>query len=102
MKKGHYKNNSKTGYWYFYGSNGVLEKEGHFIKGKMEHWWLFYDARGTIDHKCQLTKGVKDGYCLRYENEKLISAEKYDKGEKVNEWYDLYSFKKDNDLSKLR
>ncbi len=102
MKKGHYRNNTKEGYWYFYSKNGVLEKEGHFIDGNMEHWWLFYDDRGTIDHKCQLTKGVKDGYCLRYENEKLISAEKYKKGEKVNEWYDFYSFKKDNDLSKLR
>ena len=102
MKKGHYKHNIKVGYWYFYSTNGLLEKEGHFIHGNMGLWWLFYDGQGNIDHKCQLTNGVKDGYCLRYENEKLISAEKYKNGKKVEEWYDFASFKKDNNLSKLK
>lgn len=95
-------NNTKEGYWYFYAVNGVLEKEGHFVNGNMEHWWLFYDDQGTVNHKCQLTNGIKDGYCLRYENEKLASAEKYKNGEKVNEWHDFYSFKRDNDLSRLK
>ena len=102
MKKGHYKKDTKVGYWYFYQSNGLLEREGHFVNGTMGLWWLFYDAQGNIDHKCQLAKGIKNGYCLRYKDEKLISAAKYRNGKKVKEWYDFYSFKKDNDLSKLK
>lgn len=102
MKMGHFHNSVKNGYWYFHSQNGLLQKEGHFMNGNMASWWIFYDEHGLVNHKCQLKNGVKDGYCLLYENKKIISAEKYKGGKKIKEWFDLASFKKDNDLSDLR
>jgi len=102
MKKGHYDNDIKEGYWYFYRTNGVLKMEGHFMKGEMGLWWLFYDQKGNVDHKCQLKNGVKDGYCLKYKDSKLTSAEKYQDGVRIKQWFDFASFKKENDLSDLR
>jgi len=37
-----------------------------------------------------------------YKNEKLTSAVKYSKGERIKEWTDLKSFKKENKLSDLK
>lgn len=102
MEQGHYNNNLRVGYWSFYAKNGTLEMEGHYAKGKMVKWWLFYDEKGKVNHKCQLQRGVKNGYCLKYENEKLTSAQKYNNGKKVKEWYDFRSFKKENNLSDLK
>ena len=101
MKKGHFQNDLQEGYWYFYTESGHLKKEGHYSKGKKVMWWVFYNENGEIDHKCQLQKGVKNGYNLKYENEKLISAEKYLNGKKIKEWYDLNSFKRENNLFDL-
>lgn len=92
----------KTGYWFFYHKNGLLEKEGHFLKGKMTNWWIFYNSNGLINHKCQLNNGKKNGYCLKYHQEKLSSAVKYSNGNKVKEWFDVNSFKKENKLSDLK
>ncbi|MCK0192723.1 hypothetical protein [Arenibacter sp. F20364] len=102
MEEGHYKKGIKSGYWYFYTPNGNLEKEGHYSNGDMTMWWLFYDVNGKIDHKCQLRKGIKDGYCLKYKDGKLISVVKYYKGQRIKEWQDFKSFKKENKLSDLR
>lgn len=61
----------------------------------------FYDENGKINHKCQLNANQKNGYCLIYSNEKLVSAVKYSKWERIKEWKDLKSFKKENKLSDL-
>ena len=101
-EEGHYRNDQRVDYWIFYATTGKPMQEGHYRDGKMNDWWLFYDKNGKIDHKCQLTDGKKDGYCLKYQNEKLASAEKYAKGEKVKEWYSFSSFTKENSLSDLK
>lgn len=97
-EQGHYIKNFKEKYWHIYHANGNLQREGHFLKDDMVDWWLIYDLAGKIEHKCQLIKGIKNGYCLKYEDEKLISAEKYSKGKKIKEWFSLWSFKRDNNL----
>jgi len=56
----------------------------------------------VINHKCQLKNNQKNGYCLRYQNKKIVKAEKYKAGKKIKEWTDLKSFKKDNKLSDLQ
>ncbi|TXN38162.1 hypothetical protein FVB32_07670 [Flagellimonas hymeniacidonis] len=102
MEQGHFRNNQRVGYWYFYTKDGILDMEGHYSKNKMVKWWLFYDDKGHVNHKCQLQKGIKNGYCLKYKNEKLTSAEKYNNGKKIKEWHNFSSFKKENKLSDLK
>lgn len=63
---------------------------------------LFYDELGQINHKCQLRNNKKDGYCLKYVNNDLKAASKYEQGEKIKEWHSLSAFKKENSLSDLR
>lgn len=101
-EQGHYKNGKREKYWHFYQTTGKKAKEGHYDKGKMVKWWLFYDHQGRVNHKCQLSGGIKNGYCLKYNNEKLIAAQKYTNGKKIKEWYSLRSFKRENNLSDLR
>ena len=101
-KEGNFKENRSTKYWYFYRKNGTLEKEGHFVRGKKSKWWLFYDIDGFINHKCQLKNNQKNGYCLRYNQQELVKAEKYQQGKKIKEWTNLASFKKENNLFDLR
>ncbi len=102
QKEGSFKDGKPTKYWYFYRENKTKEKEGHYIAGKKSNWWLFYDENEKVNHKCQLKNNQKNGYCLRYEDEKLIRAEKYEEGKKVGEWTDLKSFKKENSVWDLR
>ncbi|HMB63928.1 MAG TPA: hypothetical protein VKN36_12690 [Eudoraea sp.] len=94
--------NIKTGYWFFYRMDGSLEKEGHFLNGKMNHWWIYYDEEGFVHHKCQLVAGKKNGFCLTFRDGKLTAAEKYIRGEKIREWRNFSSFKRENNLSDLR
>ena len=101
-KQGHYKDNRKEKYWYFYSPEGKLEKEGRFKNDQKTGWWQFYTSNGKINHKCQLAYDVKNGYCLKYKNEKLSSAEKYENGKKIKEWFSFAGFKKENNLSDLR
>ncbi len=101
-EQGHYEYGKREKYWFFYTKNRVRAKEGHYIKGEQVDWWLFYDPQGRINHKCQLNMGVKDGYCLKYEDEKLTSAEQYSNGEKVKEWINFSAFTKENSLSDLK
>jgi antitoxin component YwqK of YwqJK toxin-antitoxin module len=101
-QEGHFAYGKRNNYWYFYNKNRVRTKEGHYEKGEQVNWWLFYDIKGRVNHKCQLNMGVKDGYCLKYENKKLISAEKYSNGEKIKEWTNFGSFRKENSLSDLK
>ncbi len=100
--QGHYRKGQKEDYWYFYHPDGTPIKEGHFKSGLAVNWWIYYDSKGHIIHKCQLEKGVKNGYCLKYVNQKLTSAEKFSKGQKINEWHTFGSFKRDNKLSDLK
>lgn len=100
-EEGHYKNDKRENYWHFYRTNGKPLEEGHFKNGLRTDWWLFYDTNGKINHKCQLQFGKKNGYCLRYINQKLTSAEKYDNGKKIKEWFSFGSFKRENNLSDL-
>lgn len=102
MKQGHYKMNQKEGYWYFYDKEGKLVMQGHMSNGQKVDWWLFYDDNEKINHKCQLKDGVKNGYCLKYVDEKLKSAEKFQNGKKIKEWFSFASFKKENNLSDLK
>ena len=101
-EKGHYQNNQRVSYWYFYDSYGKPLQEGHYKDGKKSNWWLFYDSMGKVNHKCQLSNGKKNGYCLQYINEKLTSAEKYQNGKKIKEWFSFSSFRRENNLSDLK
>jgi len=101
-EQGHFKYNVREKYWYFYSPSKLRIKEGNFRKGKMYRWWLFYDSKGRIDHKCQLSAGRKNGYCLKYENDALISAEKYRNGKKIKEWFSYNDFQRENKLSDLK
>jgi len=101
-KEGRFKNNLETKYWYFYSKSSTIEKEGHFKKGEKNNWRLFYDKNGNIHHKCQLKNNQKNGYCLLYKKKKLVKASKFKNGEKIKEWTDFSSFKKENSLSDLR
>ena len=101
-KQGHFKNNHPIKYWYFYRKNGSLEKEGHFADGKKNSWWLFYDNEGNINHKCQFKNNQKNGYCLLYKKKKLVKALHFSNGNKINEWTDFSSFKKENNLMDLK
>ena len=100
--EGHYNNNLAHKFWKYYRYNGTKQSEGHVINGKKTKWWVFYDELENVNHKCQLKDGVKDGYCLRYKNNKLVKAEKYANGKKINEWTDYRSFRKENKLSDLK
>ena len=100
--QGHYEYDKKEKYWYFYNKNRVRVQEGHFINDEKINWWLFYDNQGRINHKCQLSKGVKNGYCLKYVDNELTSAEKYNNGKKVKEWSSFGAFKKENSISDLK
>ncbi len=97
-----YEYNKREKYWFFYSKNRVRTKEGHYVNGEMTKWWLFYDEKGRTYHKCQLSEGKKNGYCLKYKNEKLTSAEKYQNGKKVKEWSTFRSFERENKLSDLK
>ena len=101
-KEGHLSNDKRTKYWYFYRDNGSIESEGHYDSDAKTNWWLFYDITEKINHKCQLKHGKKNGYCFIYNNNKIISASKFKDGNKINEWTDYKSFKKDNKLSDLQ
>ncbi|WP_040560083.1 hypothetical protein U8527_20470 [Kordia algicida OT-1] len=101
-KEGRFKNGKPTKYWYFYRENKTKKSEGHYVNGVKSKWWLFYDEQGKVNHKCQLKNNQKNGYCLRYINEKLVSAEKYKHGKKIGEWTDLASFKRENSVWDLR
>ena len=101
-QEGHYKAGKKEDYWYFYFENGTVKKEGHYKQGSSVDWWIYYNKLGHIVHKCQLDRGVKNGYCLKYKDQKLRSAERYRNGNKINEWFDFSSFKRDNNLSDLK
>ncbi len=101
-EKGHYRRGHRDAYWYFYRENGIPKQAGHYKKGKMADWWLFFDSHGNVNHKCQLDNGKKNGYCLQYENEELMSAEKYRNGKKVKKWTSFSSFRRENKLSDLK
>ena len=100
--QGHYESDRKDNYWYYFFENGQVEKEGHYSTGSALNWWIYYNQKGHIIHKCQLDKGIKNGYCLKYSDQKLISAEKYQNGQKIDEWFNFSSFKRDNNLSDLK
>jgi antitoxin component YwqK of YwqJK toxin-antitoxin module len=100
--QGHYKNNKREKYWYFYSPNRIRIKEGKYLNGRMTSWWLYYDTKGSINHKCQLDDGKKNGYCLKYENEELVSAEKNHNGRKIKEWFNFIDFRRENKLSDLK
>ena len=100
-EKGRFDNNKKDGYWYFYSHENKLTKEGHFINDKAEKWWIIYDIapnteNSKIVRKYQYQNNKKNGYCLLYENDRLFKAEKYVDDQKIGEWTDILSFKKDN------
>ena len=101
-EQGHYEYNKREKYWHFYNKHRVKTKEGHYVNGEMTKWWLFYDEKGRISHKCQHNQGKKNGYCLKYENEKLTSAEKYRNGKKIKKWSSFSSFKRENKFSDLK
>lgn len=52
-----------------------------------------------IKHKYQLKDNQKNGYCFLYKNNKIVKAEKYKAGQKIKEWTDMKSFRKENKLS---
>jgi len=101
-EQGHYKNDLQEGYWYYFYKSSIKKKEGHFKKGIQNNWWVYYDKEGNVNHKCQLKNNEKNGYCLLYKDNKLVKASKFEGGKKIDEWKDLASFKKENNLNDLR
>ena len=101
-KEGHFLEGFETKYWYFYHKDSSKEKEGHFKDGKQNDWWLFYNNFGVLNFKCQFKNNLENGYRLCYKNDELQKIEKYTNGQKINEWADLKSFKKENKLSDLK
>ena len=101
-EQGNFTYNKREKYWFFYDENRIRTQEGHYANNERIGWWLFYDKKGRIDHKCQLTNGVEDGYCLKYADDKLISAEKFSLGKKIAEWKNFTSFTRENSLSDLK
>lgn len=101
-KEGHLSKDKPTKYWYFYRDNGILESEGHYENGTKANWWIYYDMTEKVHHKCQLKNNQKNGYSFIYNNNKIVKAAKFKNGEKIKEWTDFKSFKKDNKLSDLQ
>ncbi len=101
QKEGHFLNDKETEFWYFYTESGTKKSEGHFRKGKKNKWWLFYDENEQINHKCQLKNNQKNGYCFHYKIKKIVKSEKYKAGEKLKEWTDFKSFRKENSLKDI-
>jgi len=95
-QKGAYKNNKREGYWFFFRDNEVSIKEGHYKEGAAVGWWIYYNEILGQTEKCQYKNDKKQGYCFYYRNKKLFRAEKYESGEKVDEWTNLASFISDN------
>ena len=106
-------NGEKTDFWKFYHNNGKLAEQGHYKNNQRTTYWHFYDSygkplqechysMGKVNHKCQLINGKKNGYCLKYIKEKLTSAEKYQNGKKIKEWFSFSSFRRENNLSDLK
>lgn len=105
-EQGHFRNNKRNGYWFFYSVKNKLTKEGHFTNDKAEKWWIIYDIaagnqKDQITRKYQYQNNKKNGYCLLYKNDKLFKAEKYVDDQKIGEWTDAFSFKKDNPNASL-
>jgi len=98
QKEGHFSTNKEIKYWYFYRSNKTKESEGHFISGKKNKWWLFYNETEILIRKCQFKDNQINGYCFLYENKKVVKSEKYKAGQKIKEWTDMKSFRKENNL----
>lgn len=95
-EEGWLKDGKKNKYWFFYYENGNKKEEGHFKNGKKCKWWLFYDKRGRIQKKMEFDDGKPNGYAIIYNDDKIVSAQKYESGKKVDEWFSLSEFKKDN------
>ena len=101
-EQGYFAYDKKEKYWFFYDENRIRTQQGAYKKNERTGWWIFYDTKGRVNHKCQLTNGIEDGYCLKYKDEKLISAEKFSKGKKIKEWKNFNSFMQENSLSDLK
>lgn len=95
-EKGHFHTQKKEGYWYFYHPDGTLEKEGHFKNGFAEHWWVYYPKNSKNKDLFQYQNNKRNGYGLRYKRNKLMKVEKYKDDKKIGEWTSLVSFKMDN------
>ena len=95
-QKGAFKNNQRDGYWFFFRDNKDIIKEGHYEKGKAVGWWIYHDDILGQTEKCQYNKDKKQGFCFYYRNRKLFRAEKYESGEKIDEWTNLAGFIADN------
>lgn len=102
LSKGHFSNNQKHGYWYFYNDEGQLLKEGHFENGSAEKWWIFYDIATNNKSKFQFKNNQKNGFALRYKKNKLVKAEEYENGQKIDEWTSLIAFRLDNPTISLQ
>jgi len=94
--KGHFSSNKKTGYWYFYREDGSLEREGHYNSDIAEKWWIFYDLAERNKEKVEYQNNKKNGYSLVYKGRKLVKVKKYRNDQRIGEWTDKKSFKRDN------
>jgi antitoxin component YwqK of YwqJK toxin-antitoxin module len=92
---GHYKLGQKDAYWFFYNENGTLLQEGHYKKGKKTNWWKFYTDGATYT-AAEYEEDLKNGFCIFYKGNTAYKCEKYAHGQKIKEWTDIKSFKRDN------
>ena len=94
--EGSFDNNIKNKYWKFYSAAGKKEKEGRFAAGLENGWWIFYE-NNKVKRKAEYAKGKLHGYVFYYSDKGDISlAQKYNNGNKIGEWTDVASFKRDN------
>ena len=95
-QKGGYDQGKRDGYWFFFKENNAPLQEGHYDHGVKVKWWVIYNEIEGQTEKYQYVKGLKEGFCFFYRGKKLFKAEKYVKGQRVNEWTNLASFIADN------
>lgn len=70
--------NKKTGYWYWYYENGIIELEGAYEKDKREGKYIKKYENGNIELITNYKNGKEDGEIISYHKNGEIES-KYKK-----------------------
>lgn len=66
--------NKRTGYWYYFATNGVLTAEGPYVNYKKSGLWKYYHREGWLEYEINYTDGKQQGAFKRYyKNGKTLS-----------------------------
>jgi antitoxin component YwqK of YwqJK toxin-antitoxin module len=85
----------KIDYWFYYFDNGTKKCQGSYKENKKINWWIVYRTDGSVLKKCQYKNDVLNGLSIHYIQDKIICAEKYEKGIKKKIYYSIEEYKKD-------